>query len=149
MSDHTTSLRGNEPDLDATEEDEFLAFLRGVINGEPFVEEYLALVGRVRDLTSERDEAVEHWNDYAERLAGEIEGREAAEARVAQLETALAGCAHTADHLHAMIPAEAWRDAGGDDGQGHYEGDYHAEQTLTNIREWARLAVSAGQGDTP
>lgn len=33
-----------------------------------------------------------------------------------------------AENLFQMIPPEIWRDHGGDDGQGHYEGDYRAEQ---------------------
>jgi hypothetical protein len=33
-----------------------------------------------------------------------------------------------AEHLFQMIPRETWRDFGGDDGQGHYEGEYRAEQ---------------------
>lgn len=34
----------------------------------------------------------------------------------------------TAERLFQMIPREVWRDQGGDDGQGHYEGDYYAER---------------------
>ncbi len=38
-----------------------------------------------------------------------------------------------AEHLWAMVPREVWRDSGGDDGQGHYEGDYRAEQVRDEL----------------
>lgn len=41
-------------------------------------------------------------------------------------------------HLHSMIDRETWRSTGGDDGQGHYEGDYHAEKVEREIRSWTR-----------
>jgi hypothetical protein len=50
-----------------------------------------------------------------------------------------------AEHLHAMVPQSIWRDSGGDDGQGHYEGDYRAEQIATELRELAALVVSSPQ----
>lgn len=40
-----------------------------------------------------------------------------------------------AEHLFQMVPREIWRDHGGDDQQGHYEGDYHAEQTRVELAE--------------
>lgn len=40
---------------------------------------------------------------------------------------------HLAEHLFVMIPRQVWIDSGGDDGQGHYEGDYRAEQTRDEI----------------
>ena len=43
----------------------------------------------------------------------------------------LARAVWIAQHLFQMIDRDTWRATGGDDGQGHYEGDYHAE----NIRE--------------
>jgi hypothetical protein len=43
---------------------------------------------------------------------------------------------HLAKHLFQMIPPDAWRETGGDDGQGHYEGDYRAEQLADEIRSW-------------
>lgn len=42
---------------------------------------------------------------------------------------------YLAEHLFQMVPREVWRAQGGDDGQGHYEGDYWAEQTQTEISE--------------
>lgn len=42
---------------------------------------------------------------------------------------------YIAEHLWQMIDQETWRSTGGDDGQGHYEGDYHAEQIRIEIQE--------------
>lgn len=42
-----------------------------------------------------------------------------------------------AERLFQMVPREAWRATGGDDQQGHYEGDYHQErvgQELARMR---------------
>lgn len=48
-------------------------------------------------------------------------------------------------HLHAMIPREVWIDSGGDDGQGHYEGDYHAEKVAVELRRLGDIvSVDAG-----
>lgn len=38
-------------------------------------------------------------------------------------------------HLFQMIIPETWRDFGGDDGQGHYEGDFRAEQIDLELRQ--------------
>ena len=43
---------------------------------------------------------------------------------------------HLAKHLFAMTTLEQWRDTGGDDGQGHYEGDYHAAEIEEEILSW-------------
>lgn len=43
---------------------------------------------------------------------------------------------HLAKHLFAMVTLEQWRDTGGGDGQGHYEGDYHAAELEEEIRSW-------------
>jgi hypothetical protein len=59
----------------------------------------------------------------------------------------LRDAADTAEHLHAMIRQEDWRATGGDDGQGHYEGDYRAESVLTNIRTWKRMAAVSSPGE--
>lgn len=45
---------------------------------------------------------------------------------------------HLAKHLFLMVDQKAWRDSGGDDGQGHYEGDYHAERIGEEIRSWEK-----------
>jgi len=66
---------------------------------------------------------------------------EALAARVRELETALARATHLAEHLWQMVDSETWRDTGGDDGQGHYEGDYHAEQTREEIQRLAALTA--------
>lgn len=51
------------------------------------------------------------------------------------LEVDLRRMVYVAEHLFQMVPREIWRDQGGDDSQGHYEGDYHAENVETEIRE--------------
>jgi hypothetical protein len=50
------------------------------------------------------------------------------EAALATVREDLLGHRKLARQLFQMIPREVWRDHGGDDGQGHYEGEYHAEQ---------------------
>jgi hypothetical protein len=35
-----------------------------------------------------------------------------------------------------MIDRATWQGAGGDDGQGHYEGEYWAEQMEQEIASW-------------
>jgi hypothetical protein len=44
---------------------------------------------------------------------------------------------HLAKHLFQMIDRDTWRATGGDDGQGHYEGDYRAASIEEEIRSWA------------
>lgn len=53
----------------------------------------------------------------------------------------LARAAHVAENLMGMIDRQAWRDTGGDDGQGHYEGEYRAEKLADEIRSWASIAA--------
>ena len=43
---------------------------------------------------------------------------------------------YLAKHLFQMIDRETWRATGGDDGQGHYEGDYRAAGIEEEIRSW-------------
>lgn len=52
---------------------------------------------------------------------------------------ALARAAFVAEHLMQMIDPQTWRDTGGDDSQGHYEGDYHADATAAEISEWKAM----------
>jgi hypothetical protein len=49
-----------------------------------------------------------------------------------------------AEHLFQMVPREVWRDSGGDDGQGHYEGDYRAEKLY---EELAALRAAHSQAE--
>jgi hypothetical protein len=56
--------------------------------------------------------------------------------RVAKLHTTILRAAFVAENLHGMIDRETWRASGGDDMQGHYEGDYRAEQIAAEIKEW-------------
>jgi hypothetical protein len=51
-----------------------------------------------------------------------------------------------AQHLFQMVPRQTWRDSGGDDGQGHYEGDYHAEKMRDEL---AALASPDKPPDRP
>jgi hypothetical protein len=67
--------------------------------------------------------------------------RDVLAARVRELENALARATYLAEHLFQMTDPETWRASGGDDGQGHYEGDYHAEQTREEIQRLAALAA--------
>jgi len=53
-----------------------------------------------------------------------------------------------AEHLHAMVPREVWRDHGGDDGQGHYEGDYHAEKLADELRALRAASPSRSSQET-
>lgn len=41
-----------------------------------------------------------------------------------------------ARNLFQMVDPQAWRASGGDDGQGHYEGDYFAAKIGEEIRAW-------------
>lgn len=57
-----------------------------------------------------------------------------------RLAKALRRAAYVAEHLMQMIDQETWRASGGDDGQGHYEGDYHEGQLAMEIKRWIELA---------
>lgn len=71
--------------------------------------------------------------DEIDRLRADLERQEGITlARVRERDRAR----HLAKHLFLMVEPQAWRDSGGDDGQGHYEGDYHAEQIEEEIRSW-------------
>lgn len=65
----------------------------------------------------------------------------AAVGRAAQLGATLVRAVQIAQGLHGMIDQETWRASGGDDMQGHYEGDYRAEQIWREIEEWAVLVT--------
>ena len=56
--------------------------------------------------------------------------------------TPLQHAVYLAEHLFQMIDRETWRATGGDDGQGHYEGDYRAEKTYEDILRLKRIAGS-------
>lgn len=43
-----------------------------------------------------------------------------------------------AEHLFQMVDRETWLATGGDDGQGHYEGDYRAAGVAEEIRALRR-----------
>ena len=59
---------------------------------------------------------------------------------VSRMRKRLERAVYVATNLHAMIDRETWRASAGDDGQGHYEGDYHAEKTLAEIQGWLTAA---------
>ena len=76
------------------------------------------------------------------RVEVELELRKAAYERIAALEARLAEAGralrrtvYIAEHLFQMVPQETWRDSGGDDMQGHYEGDYHVEKVREELAE--------------
>lgn len=65
--------------------------------------------------------------------AGHDDLADAVDALVAERDRAR----HLATHLFQMIDSQTWRDSGGDDGQGHYEGEYHAAKLEEEIKSWA------------
>ena len=85
------------------------------------------------DATAERDAALAQWKltlrQYRE-LSAQLEAAR----------EALRRAAYVAEHLMQMIDPETWRLEGGDDMQGHYEGDYRAARLAEEIKEWAALA---------
>lgn len=62
--------------------------------------------------------------------------------RLEQTEEALLRVLFIAEHLFQMVPTKVWRDSGGDDGQGHYEGDYYAEKVADELAGY-RAALSS------
>lgn len=64
------------------------------------------------------------------------------EKRQTAMREALGRAVYVAEHLFQMVPRDVWRDSGGDDGQGHYEGDYHAEQTREELAALGALAAA-------
>lgn len=61
-------------------------------------------------------------------------------AELANTRYALRRAVYLAEHLFQMISPEEWRATGGDDGQGHYEGDYRAETTRIELTKLASVA---------
>lgn len=71
------------------------------------------------------------WQDerrYNQTLRDEVMG----------LKKELAYARYLVEHLFAMVPQQAWRDSGGDDGQGHYEGEYAAARLEEEIQSWKK-----------
>ncbi len=125
MTVRPTPERGNEPDLDAITRRAENAQGGGWQGaGEALAADVLALVGRVRDAEADATAAVIE----GERRIDAMEARAlAAEARVAQLETAL-----------EQVAKPLW--------PGHMSWAERAQ----SMQDIARAAlVSAGQGDTP
>jgi hypothetical protein len=113
-----------------------------------FIQEARRFGGEWGRALADRLEAANARVARIERLLEHVDaaraGYDALVVRADQLEKALARAAYVAEHLFQMVDRETWRSTGGDDGQGHYEGDYRAEQVQEEIREWAALAgVSA------
>jgi len=84
-------------------------------------------------------ELQENWDAEVTELRDRLA---AAEARVEALTEALRRATYLAEHLFQMTDRETWLATGGDDGQGHYEGDYRAEQLLQELRSLAALAAA-------
>jgi len=76
----------------------------------------------------QRDAAQSAFSDAALEVEQHCKRADNLEAQLAQVERERDRLLFIAEHLFQMIPCEVWRDQGGDDGQGHYEGDYYAEQ---------------------
>lgn len=54
-----------------------------------------------------------------------------------------------AEHMFAMIPQSVWRDSGADDGQGHFEGDYRAEQVRDELAAVREIVDYRNPDDSP
>lgn len=75
-------------------------------------------------------------------FAGDADrARKEAFAAVGELRALVVRAAYVAEHLMQMIDRETWRSSGGDDGQGHYEGDYHEERTALEVQSWKSMAA--------
>ena len=72
------------------------------------------------DLEEAIQQEVADWHPEVQRLV---------QAEVKRLRTLVA-------NLFQMIDPQTWRDFGSDDGHGHYEGDYRAEQLAEEINSW-------------
>lgn len=59
---------------------------------------------------------------------------------IQELRKALGRAAFTSEHLFQMISREEWRATGGDDGQGHYEGEYYADKVYEEIKQLRETA---------
>lgn len=81
-----------------------------------------------------------------ESLASEAASRlVAAETRLAAAQQERDRLLSIAQHLYAMVPQSEWRMQGADDMQGHYEGDYHAEQIREELAALADTPKQDGQ----
>lgn len=90
-----------------------------------------ALSARLREAEQELDQVRKEAKNLLFAMHDKVE---AAEQREAMLREALKRAANIAEHLFQMIDRDSWRATGGDDGQGHYEGDYRQEQVGVEIR---------------
>jgi hypothetical protein len=87
---------------------------------------------------------------HAGQLHAAQDAARAADARVEALSNLAADVLWLAEHLFQMISRETWRATGGDDGQGHYEGDYRAEFVETQLQDArAALRVPSREGGQP
>jgi hypothetical protein len=100
-------------------------------------------------LAAELEQANENRMFASQMIADYREAKECAEAELERVTAALRGAAETASHLLDMIDRETWRETGGDDGQGHYEGDYRAAKVAEYIHGWLALAGDARAAQEP
>jgi hypothetical protein len=113
-------------------------FFRDVVR---LCDDVAALVARVTEAEQQRDE---NWRGYEEMRHAWVEKNSA----LADARNALERATNVAEMLWMMVDRETWRDTGGDDGQGHYEGDYRAEKLIEEIRSWREvLARLDGSSD--
>lgn len=97
-----------------------------LVTPEPIEE----LVERVRGGLAVDDRALSDGADAAlTELAERANAAERGQARAADI----------ALGLFQMIPVDAWRDHGGDDGQGHYEGEYRAAAIQDELHALAKV----------
>lgn len=78
------------------------------------------------------------------RVCGLLVERAELAQQLEQAERDKARAVFIAKHLFQMVPKEAWRAQGADDMQGHYEGDYWAEQTREEL-----AALTPDEGADP
>src|SRR4051812_10934166 len=91
----------------------------------------LAECGRLRDqlvLTEKQRRIFEELSklNASERADKAEAERDALREELKTTRKNLKRATYIAEHLWQMVDQETWRSTGGDDGQGHYEGDYHA-----------------------
>ena len=112
-------------------------------NPEGGYEALARLTERLEAAERERKNAEDRAN-ASDLIRGKWETRSvSAEQRVEELREALRRAVSIAEHLFQMIDPQTWRESGADDGQGHYEGDYRAEQ----IREQLDALSASDSGE--
>jgi len=98
----------------------------------------------VKELSIRRlREAEERRTEAIQTAARAMEAKFVAERLLAEAQERERRLLYLAEHLFQMVPQSVWRDTGGDDMQGHYEGDYHAAKLQEELAQYR-----AAQGGT-